>query len=64
MASAGYDPRVAPKMYEMISSQSKYSDLIVKHPSSKKRFEALSKPKVMEEAMARYSKATKRGDRC
>ncbi|KAK1376835.1 hypothetical protein POM88_033028 [Heracleum sosnowskyi] len=64
MASAGYDPRVAPKMHEMLDnnkdSDSKYSDLFSTHPSGKKRSEALSKPKVMKEAMTRFSKATER----
>ncbi|KAK1376557.1 Mitochondrial metalloendopeptidase OMA1 [Heracleum sosnowskyi] len=62
MASAGYDPRVAPKMHEMLDenddSDSKYSALFSTHPSGKKRSEALSKPKVMKEAMTRFSKAT------
>ncbi|XP_017234454.1 mitochondrial metalloendopeptidase OMA1 [Daucus carota subsp. sativus] len=69
MASAGYDPREAPKVYEMLdppddSSTSKFkfirdffSELFSTHPSGKKRIAALSKPKVMEEAMTRYSKA-------
>ncbi|KAK1401319.1 Mitochondrial metalloendopeptidase OMA1 [Heracleum sosnowskyi] len=64
MASAGYDPRVAPKMHEMLDnnkdSDSKYSALFSTHPSGKKRSEALLKPKVMKEAMTRFSKATQR----
>lgn len=64
MASAAYDPREAPKVYEMLdndnSSDKKFKfihDLFSTHPSGKKRVAALSKPKVMEEAMTIFSKA-------
>lgn len=65
MASAAYDPREAPKVYQMLadddkSSDSKFKffhDLFSTHPPGKKRVAALSKPKVMEEAMKIYSKA-------
>ncbi|XP_074326102.1 mitochondrial metalloendopeptidase OMA1-like [Apium graveolens] len=67
MASAGYDPREAPKVYRMFdnnfgkSSDSKHSDedsfgdIFSTHPSGRKRAEELSKSGVMEEAMTRYS---------
>ncbi|KAL6514165.1 hypothetical protein OROHE_019152 [Orobanche hederae] len=62
MASAGYDPREAPKVYEMLdphddSSADFFSELFSTHPRGKKRVAALSKPKVMKEAMTRFSKA-------
>ncbi|KAK1376553.1 Mitochondrial metalloendopeptidase OMA1 [Heracleum sosnowskyi] len=64
MASAAYDPREAPKVYEMLddddSSDSNFKfidDLFSTHPSGKTRVAALSKPKVMEEAMTIFSKA-------
>lgn len=67
MASAAYDPREAPKVHELLedddeSSDSKFKfihDLFSTHPSGKKRVAALSKPKVMEEAMTIFSKAIK-----
>lgn len=65
MASAGYDPCVAPKVYEMLDDTKSVALVIINwllstHPSGKQRSEALSKPEVMEEAMIRFSKATKR----
>ncbi|THG09504.1 mitochondrial metalloendopeptidase OMA1-like [Camellia sinensis] len=60
MASAGYDPRVAPKVYEklgMITGNSKLRDYLSTHPSGKKRAVLLSQAKVMEEAMAIYREA-------
>lgn len=67
MASAGYDPREAPKVYRMLdnnfgkSSESKHSDedgfgdILSTHPSGRRRAKELSKSEVMEEAMTRYS---------
>ncbi|KAI8007636.1 Mitochondrial metalloendopeptidase OMA1 [Camellia lanceoleosa] len=60
MASAGYDPQVAPKVYEklgMITGDSKLRDYLSTHPSGKKRAVLLSQAKVMEEAMAIYREA-------
>ncbi|GMP70019.1 hypothetical protein CsSME_00029057 [Camellia sinensis var. sinensis] len=60
MSSAGYDPRVAPKVYEklgMITGNSKLRDYLSTHPSGKKRAVLLSQAKVMEEAMAIYREA-------
>lgn len=60
MASAGYDPQVAPKVYKklgMITGDSKLRDYLSTHPSGKKRAVLLSQAKVMEEAMAIYREA-------
>ncbi|KAK1376555.1 hypothetical protein POM88_032748 [Heracleum sosnowskyi] len=64
MASAGYDPRECPKVYEKLdqdhSSHSKYSALFLTHPSGRERSQALSEPQVMTEAMTRFSKVMER----
>ncbi|KAF5743580.1 hypothetical protein HS088_TW08G00164 [Tripterygium wilfordii] len=57
MASAGYDPRVAPKVYEKlgkVSGDSALRDYFSTHPSGKKRAQLLAQAKVMEEALAIY----------
>ncbi|KAL5744440.1 hypothetical protein ACOSP7_027302 [Xanthoceras sorbifolium] len=57
VASAGYDPRVAPKVYEklgQISGNSLLRDYLSTHPSGKKRAQLLAQAKVMEEALAIY----------
>lgn len=57
IASSGYDPRVAPKVYEklgQIAGDSKLRDYLSTHPSGKKRAELLAQAKVMEEALAIY----------
>ncbi|KAL7003228.1 metalloendopeptidase [Sarracenia purpurea var. burkii] len=57
IASAGYDPRVAPKVYEKlgkVTGDSALRDYLSTHPSGKKRSQLLAQAKVMEEAMAIY----------
>ncbi|CAH9139753.1 unnamed protein product [Cuscuta epithymum] len=57
MASAGFDPRVAPKVYEKlgkISGDSALQDYLSTHPSGKKRAESLSRAGVMDEALNIY----------
>lgn len=57
IASSGYDPRVAPKVYEklgQIAGDSKLRDYLSTHPSGKKRAQLLAQAKVMEEALAIY----------
>ncbi|CAM8891019.1 unnamed protein product [Rhodiola kirilowii] len=57
MASAGYDPRVGPKVEEkfgQITRESALDDYLSTHPSSKKRAQALAQPKVMDEALSMY----------
>ncbi|KAE8787194.1 beta-barrel assembly-enhancing protease-like [Hordeum vulgare] len=60
-ASAGFDPRIAPKVYEKLGqiagNQSVLKSYLSTHPSSKKRAELLSQAKVMEEAMQLYREA-------
>ncbi|KAB1222835.1 Mitochondrial metalloendopeptidase OMA1 [Morella rubra] len=55
IASAGYDPRVAPKVYEKLgklTGDSKLRDYLSTHPSGKKRSQLLAQAPVMEEALA------------
>lgn len=57
MASAGYDPRSAPQVYEKlgrISGDSALRDYLSTHPSGKKRAQLLAQAKVMEEALELY----------
>lgn len=58
MASAGYDPRVAPKVYEKLGKvaggDSALRDYLSTHPSGKKRAQLLSQAKVMEEGLLIY----------
>ncbi|KAG0489171.1 hypothetical protein HPP92_007982 [Vanilla planifolia] len=57
IASAKYDPRVAPGVYEklgQITGDSSLRDYLSTHPSSKKRAQLLSQAKVMEEALSLY----------
>ncbi|TKY45068.1 Mitochondrial metalloendopeptidase OMA1 [Spatholobus suberectus] len=57
IASAGYDPRVAPKVYEKlgkITGDSTLRDYLSTHPSGKKRAELLAQAKIMEEAFTIY----------
>ncbi|XP_044506901.1 uncharacterized protein LOC123226447 [Mangifera indica] len=57
VASAGYDPQVAPRVYEklgQISGDSKLRDYLSTHPSGKKRAQLLAQAKVMEEALTIY----------
>lgn len=57
IASAGFDPRVAPSVYEKlgkISGDSSLRDYLSTHPSGKKRSQLLAQAKVMEEALIIY----------
>ncbi|KAL7108464.1 hypothetical protein ACP275_06G114100 [Erythranthe tilingii] len=57
LASAGYDPRVAPQVYEKlgkVAGDSVFQDYLATHPSAKKRSQFLSQAKVMEEAFDIY----------
>ncbi|KAL0341097.1 UNVERIFIED_CONTAM: Mitochondrial metalloendopeptidase OMA1 [Sesamum radiatum] len=57
VASAGYDPRVAPQVYEKlgrITGSSALQDYLATHPSGKKRAQVLAQAKVMEEALTIY----------
>ncbi|KAI8540316.1 hypothetical protein RHMOL_Rhmol09G0253200 [Rhododendron molle] len=60
MASAGYDPRVAPKVYEklgQLTGDSPLRDYLSTHPSGKKRAQHLAQAQVMQEALALYREA-------
>lgn len=57
MASAGYDPRIAPTVYEKLGKvmgDSALRDYLSTHPSGKKRAQLLAQAKVMEEALTIY----------
>lgn len=57
VASAGYDPRVAPTVYEnlgKLSGDSALRNYLSTHPSGKKRAELLAQGKIMEEALTIY----------
>ncbi|KAJ1280924.1 hypothetical protein BS78_04G269200 [Paspalum vaginatum] len=57
LAAAGYDPRVAPTVYEKlgkIGGDSVLNNYLATHPSSKKRAELLSQANVMNEALKLY----------
>lgn len=57
VASAGYDPRVAPKVYEKlgkVTGESMLRDYLSTHPSGRKRAELLAQAQVMEEALTIY----------
>ncbi|KAJ4843899.1 hypothetical protein Tsubulata_047955, partial [Turnera subulata] len=61
MAAAGYDPRVAPKVFEKLgklTGDSAIRDYLSTHPSGKKRAELLAQAQVMEEALAIYRETT------
>lgn len=53
MASAGYDPRVAPEIYTNKLCKSD-GGLFSTHPFGKKRAKLLERAKVMEEALDVY----------
>ncbi|CAL1405106.1 unnamed protein product [Linum trigynum] len=58
MASAGYDPRMAPGIYEKlgkIGGESALRNYLSTHPSGKKRSRLLAQAHVMEEALNLYS---------
>uniref|UniRef100_A0A0E0K4Z9 Peptidase M48 domain-containing protein n=1 Tax=Oryza punctata TaxID=4537 RepID=A0A0E0K4Z9_ORYPU len=57
LAAAGYDPRVAPSVYEKlgkIAGDSALSNYLSTHPSAKKRAQLLRQAKVMDEALRLY----------
>ncbi|XP_061358676.1 mitochondrial metalloendopeptidase OMA1 [Gastrolobium bilobum] len=57
IASAGYDPRVAPSVYEKlgkVTGDSTLRDYLSTHPSGRKRAELLAQAKIMEEALTIY----------
>ncbi|PUZ77547.1 hypothetical protein GQ55_1G381000 [Panicum hallii var. hallii] len=57
LGAAGYDPRVAPSVYEKLGKtegDSALKNYLSTHPSSKKRAELLSRPNVMNEALELY----------
>lgn len=60
IASAGYDPRVAPKVFEKlgkVTGDSALRDYLSTHPSGKKRAQLLAQAPVMEEALTLYREA-------
>ncbi|KAK7319720.1 hypothetical protein RJT34_04445 [Clitoria ternatea] len=60
IASAGYDPRVAPRVYEKlgkVTGDSTLRDYLSTHPSGRKRAELLAQAKIMEEALTIYRDA-------
>lgn len=61
MASAGYDPRIAPRVYEKLGKvaggSSSLEDYLSTHPSGKKRAQLLAQAQVMEEALNLYREA-------
>jgi predicted Zn-dependent protease len=57
LGAAGYDPRVAPSVFEKlakIGGDSALNNYLSTHPSSKKRAELLSRANVMNEALELY----------
>ncbi|KAL6548159.1 hypothetical protein OROGR_008580 [Orobanche gracilis] len=64
MASAGYDPRVAPQVYYTFEDRScsLWDDYLSTHPHGKRRAQLLSDPKVMEEALSVYKEALNEGE--
>ena len=60
LAAAGFDPHVAPGVYEKLGkisgNSSEKKEYLSTHPSSEKRSKLLSEAKVMEKAMTLYRK--------
>lgn len=57
LAAAGYDPRIAPSVYEKlgkIGGDSALNNYLSTHPSSKKRAQLLLRANVMNEALELY----------
>ncbi|KAJ4830739.1 hypothetical protein Tsubulata_014167, partial [Turnera subulata] len=55
MAAAGYDPRIAPQVWEELGKNNEtglYDELLSTHPSGRKRAQLLSHALVMEKALA------------
>ncbi|CAM8985577.1 unnamed protein product [Rhodiola kirilowii] len=64
ISSAGYDPRVVPKVYEkldLVTGDSALRDYLSTHPSGKKRAQLLAQAKVMEEALSIYHEVAVEG---
>ncbi|GJM86765.1 hypothetical protein PR202_ga02655 [Eleusine coracana subsp. coracana] len=62
LAAAGYDPRVAPSVYEKlgkVGGDSALNNYLSTHPSSKKRAQLLSQAHVMNEALELYREKLK-----
>ncbi|KAJ0713964.1 putative peptidase M48 [Helianthus annuus] len=59
MASAGYDPRGAPKVYKKLG-QKALDDYVSTHPSGKTRCKLLSEASLMQEAISIYKDAIAR----
>ncbi|KAK9665604.1 hypothetical protein RND81_14G122800 [Saponaria officinalis] len=60
IASAGYDPRAAPQVYEKlgkVTGESAMRDYLSTHPSGKKRAQLLAQAQVMDEALSLYREA-------
>ena len=61
LGAAGFDPRIAPSVYEKlgkISGDLGVFDFISTHPSSAKRARLLSEHMVMQEAVELYIEAS------
>ena len=58
LASAGYDPRVAPivykKLHEVDGDDLNAENIFCTHPSGKERVEKLVQAHIMEEALSKY----------
>uniref|UniRef100_A0A1J3DTQ8 Mitochondrial metalloendopeptidase OMA1 n=1 Tax=Noccaea caerulescens TaxID=107243 RepID=A0A1J3DTQ8_NOCCA len=57
LASAGYDPRIAPKVYEKLGKlrgDGVLGEYLATHPSGEKRSQLLAQANVMEEALTIY----------
>ncbi|KMS98943.1 hypothetical protein BVRB_3g067440 [Beta vulgaris subsp. vulgaris] len=58
MASAGYDPRIAPQVYEKLGKisgeSSSLKEYLSTHPSGKKRAQLLARAHIMKEAVDIY----------
>jgi predicted Zn-dependent protease len=57
LATAGYDPRVAPTVYQKfgeIGGHTAWRNYIGTHPSGKKRSQFLTQGKIMKEALKLY----------
>ncbi|XP_012465493.1 uncharacterized protein LOC105784204 [Gossypium raimondii] len=61
LACAGYDPRVAPKVFEKlgkVAGDSPMQDYLSTHPSGRKRAQLLAQTQVMEEALVIYQEVS------
>ncbi|CAM0879362.1 unnamed protein product [Alopecurus aequalis] len=62
LAEAGFDPHIAPTVYEKLGkisgNSSEKEDYLSTHPSSDKRSRILSEAKVMDKALALYREAS------